>query len=56
MQRVNYQISLYPLHKNRKIERRVRKNIRRSVEMFSKSKKKAKDGRNKMRAMSKRLN
>ena len=25
MQRVNYQISLYPPHKNRKIERRVKK-------------------------------
>ena len=25
MQRVNYQISLYPPHENRKIERRVRK-------------------------------
>ena len=55
MQRVNYQISLYPPHENRKIERRVRKRHQKisgevgNLEI-------TKDGTNKMRDMSEKPN
>ena len=55
MKRVNYQISLYPWHENRKIERRVRKRhqeISREIGNLERTK----DGSNKMRDMSKRPN
>ena len=34
MQKVNYQISLYPPHENRKIERRVRKRSAEKQELW----------------------
>ena len=53
MQRDKYQISLYPLHENRKIERRVGKRhqeIKGEVGNLERTN----DGANKMRDMSKR--
>ena len=53
MKRVNYQISVYPPHENRKIEReRNRHQISGGVRNLDKTK----DGTNKMRDMSKRPN
>ena len=55
MQRVNYQISLYPPHENRKIERRVRK-IHHEISGELGNLERTKDGTNKMKDMSKRPN
>ena len=54
MQRVNYQISLYPPHENKKIERRARKRHQQISGVGNM--KRTKDGTNKMRDMSKRSN
>ena len=51
MQRVNYQISLYLPHENRKIERRVRKRHQEIGEV--RNLERTKDGSNKIRDMSK---
>ena len=51
MQRVNYQISLYPPHENRKIERSVRKRHQQIGEEV-RNLERRKDGKNKMRDMS----
>ena len=55
MQRVNSQISLYPLHENRKIESRVRK-IHRQISGEVENLERTKDGTNKIRDMSKMPN
>ena len=54
MQRINYQISLYPPHENTKIERKVKK---RHQEISGEvgNLERTKDGTNKMRDMSKDL-
>ena len=54
MQRVNYQISLYSPHENRKVERRVRKRHQQISGVGNLEG--TKDGTNKMRDMSKRPN
>ena len=55
MQRVKYQISLYPQLENRKIERTVRKRHQKiSLEVGNLER--TKDGTNKMKDMSKRPN
>ena len=53
MQRVNYQIALYPPHENREIEG-VRKTS--ADQWISEKSERTKDGTNKMRDMSKRPN
>ena len=54
MQRVNYQISLYPPHGNKKTERRVRKRHQKLSGVGNLER--TKDGTNKMRGMSERPN
>ena len=55
MQRVNYQISLYPPHENRKIERRVRKRYQ-EISGEVGNLERTKGGTNKMRDMFNRPN
>ena len=52
MLRVNYQISLYPQHENKQIERRVRKRHQQISEVGNLER--TKNGTNKIRDMSKR--
>ena len=55
MQRVNYEISLYSPHDNKKIERRARK-IHQKISGEVGNLERMKEGTNKMRDMSKRHN